>query len=299
MERSVTQSSSRTSHIQSLEDVNSLPLMLDQPRYRHYPGMKLGYLPHVHFFSQALSQLALDVLQKNSFQQDQWILTAPAFYQLPAAANLMARQIQDTLQQQGCYIPLIEPRLSPQQVEIRTAEDIKHYNNYSRNNLQERIAERQRVQQHIDSKSLLTQFQRKSVIVINDINVTGTQQQFMQARFEQLQVRNCIWLYIFTVDKTLAHRYPDIEYQINSSQWQSLDAFAQLLCDPQTSPTARCLGRLFNETADNFRYLINAIDQPTRQKIHSLARLERRYSGPLFADKMRLLANASEIFDAS
>jgi hypothetical protein len=274
----------------ALEEVNSLPLVLDQPRYRHYPGMKLGYLPDIHFFARQLSELALVILQKKADQNNDWVLTAPAFYQLPAAANLIARQVQDLLQQRSISIPLVEPRLSPQQVEIRTREDIKNYNNYSKNNLQQRIAERQRVQQHIDSNSLLPQFQHKSVIIINDINVTGTQQQFMQARFEQLQARECTWLYIFTVDKSLAHRYPDIEYQINSSQWQSLDQFAELLCDQQTSPTARCLGRLFNETIANFRYLAHALDPDTRQRVYELAQLERRYNGPLFADKMQFLA---------
>lgn len=283
-----------TKEIHALEEVNSLPLELDQPRYRHYPGMKLGHLPDIHFFARQLSELIHVILQQQKDQKNDWVLTAPAFYQLPAAANLIARQIQDLLQQRGISIPLVEPRLSPQQVEIRTREDIKNYNNYSKNNLQQRIAERQRVQQHLDSNSLLPQFQQKSVMVINDINVTGTQQQFMQARFEQLQARECTWLYIFTVDKSLAHRYPDIEYQINSSRWQSLDQFAELLCDQKTSPTARCLGRVFNETLADFRYLINALDRDTRQKIYALAQLERRYNGPLFADKMQFLAPAGE-----
>ena len=278
----------------ALEEVNSLPLVLDQPRYRHYPGMKLGYLPDVTFFAQQLSALALAILQQQEGQNCEWVLTAPAFYQVPAAANLIARQVQVLLHQQGIFMPLIEPRLSPQQIEIRTRKDIKNYNNYSKNKVQQRIAERQRVQQHIDSNSLLPQFQHKSVIVINDINVTGTQQQFMQARFEQLQARECTWLYIFTVDKNLAHRYPDIEYQINSSQWQSLDQFAELLCDQKTSPTARCLGRLFNETVENFCYLISAIDQDTRQKIYALAQLEGRYNGPFFSDKMQFLAADGE-----
>jgi hypothetical protein len=280
------------SSIYALENIQALPLSLNQPLYRQYPAMKLGRLEQVDFFSYPLCQLADEVLSNNKHgKNNDWILTAPAYYQLPAAANLLARKVHKLLQRPGFDIELIEPRLSQEQVEIRNQDDLKNYYDYSKNNLQQRIVERQRVQQNKDTETLKSLFSNKSVIVINDINVTGTQQYFMQQRFDELNVKSCYWLYIFTIEKSLAQRHPEIEHQINNSQLQDLDSYAALLADGQTQHTARCIGRLFNESDTNFRYLISVLDKNIQDKIYQLARLEKRYNSELFAEKMTILVD--------
>jgi hypothetical protein len=277
----------------ALENIQALPLSLDQPHYRQYPAMKLGRLEQIDFFSFQLCRLAMDVLSNNKhIKNNDWVLTAPAFYQLPAAANLLARKVHKLLQQLRFDIDLIEPRLSQEQIEIRNQDDLKNYYDYSKNGLQQRIAERQRVQQSKDTEALKSLFSDKSVIVINDINVTGTQQYFMQQRFDELNVRSCHWLYIFTIENSLAQRHPEIEHQINNSQLQDLDSYAALLADSQTQHTARCIGRLFNESIENFRYLISVLDREIQEKIYQLARKEGRYNSELFAEKMHILADS-------
>lgn len=277
----------------ALEEIQALPLSLDQPLYRQYPAMKLGRLEQIDFFSFQLCKLAMDILSNNKHEKNNaWVLTAPAYYQLPAAANLLARKVHKLLQQLRFDIDLIEPRLSQEQIEIRNQDDLKNYYDYSKNGLQERIAERQRVQQNKDTDALKALFSDKSVIVINDINVTGTQQYFMQQRFDELNVKSCHWLYIFTIENSLAQRHPEIEHQINNSQLQDLDTYATLLADSRTQHTARCIGRLFNESIDNFRYLISILDKKSKENIYQLARKEGRYNSELFTEKMKLLTDS-------
>ena len=159
--------------------------------------------------------------------------------------------------------------------------------------MQQRIAEREKVQQTLDTDELMPLFKDHSVIVINDINVTGTQQYFMQQLFNDLGVKQSHWLYIFNVDKSLAHRHPEIEYQINNSQINDLDSFAKILGDESNQYTARCIARLFNEDFNDFHYLISFLNRKRREKIYHLAQQEGRYNHSFFDEKMNLLAAAS------
>lgn len=276
-----------------LEEINVLPLTLDKPLYYNYPAMKLGRMDLIDYFSHPLSNMAIELLkndQKLNGQMNNWVITTPPYYRIPAAANLLARKTHQILQQQGFRISLVEPRLSQQLDEIKNQEDFKRYHDYSKNDLQERIAERERVKQKLHSNELIPHFKDHSVIIINDINVTGTQQHFMQQEFDQLQARKCYWLYIFNVDNTLAQRHPEIEYQLNNSQICDLDSYIEILNDKKTQHTARCVSRFFNEDIDNFTCLVSALNDISRNKIYQLALQEGRYSGSFFEEKMNLLA---------
>ena len=143
----------------------------------------------------------------------------------------------------------------------------------------------------LDTDGQALHFQGRSVIIINDINVTGTQQSFIQKTLDELQVKACFWLYIFNVEKSLGTRHPEVEHQINNSQINDLDTYAAILADTQTQHTARCITRLFNESFDNFSYLIESLDKETCVRIYQLAQHEGRYSSALFNEKMALLAS--------
>lgn len=287
----------QTANLYALEEIHSLPLMLDNPLYRHYPAMKLGQRQQIDFFSRKLCVAATGLLQNG--RNNQWTITAPPYYQLPAAANLLARRTCDLLLQQGFRISLNELRQSPQQqIAIHNQEEFKSYYDYSKNNLDQRIAERRRVQQTLATDGLIPRFKGRSVIIINDINVTGTQQSFIQQTLDQLEVHACFWLYIFNVEKSLGIRYPEVEHQINHSQINDLDSYAGILADTQTQHTARCISRLFSENISDFRYLIASLDKGMCTRIYQLAQKEGRYSSSLFNEKMALLATDNQNINA-
>jgi hypothetical protein len=274
-----------------LEEISSLPLPLDAALYRHYPGMKLGQTGLLDFFSRQLALLAADIIRNNLESSGQnWVVSAPAYYYLPSAANLLARQVCKHLQQWGHHVDLIEPRLNQEQIAVRNLAEFRQSNDYSKSQLQIRMAERQRIQVLAGNDAQMSAFRHRRVMIINDIYVTGTQQKFMQAAMLNAFASETHWLYIFQVTSRLAQQHPEIEFEINSNGIADLDSFAAILADEQTQYTTRCLSRLFSEEIDGYRYLIGKLQEKTREKIFLLAQAEGRYSHPVFKEKMQLLS---------
>jgi hypothetical protein len=276
-----------------LEEIVSLPLRLDQPLYRNYPGMKLGQLHLVDFFSQKLCVLAAEILRddaEKSSRKNDWVVTAPAFYHVPSGANLLARRVHELLQQQDFSVLLLEPRLNQQQIAVRNLAEFERSNDYSKNQLQQRIVERQRVQELAQPDALMSQFNNRQILIINDIYVTGTQQYFMQQSLHQFFAGECHWLYIFHVESTLARSHPEIEFQLNNSAISDLDSYAAIVADERTQHTARCLSGLFGEDIENFRHVVSSLSPKAREEIFRLAETEGRYCHPIFSEKMLLLA---------
>ncbi|NOX43684.1 MAG: hypothetical protein GXP19_08145 [Gammaproteobacteria bacterium] len=278
------------SDMQVLAQINYLPLKLEDALFQHYPAMKLGQQDAVAFYSEPLAAIATTIYQQS--EHHDWVITAPPCHHLPAAANLLARKVHQLLALQDITTALVEPRLNQQQASFNNEAEFKRYYDYSKNSVAQRIAERQRVQDALEADELAQHFEDKSLIIINDINVTGTQQRFMQLAFEQCNVKACHWLYIFNVETSLANLHPELEHQINYSQIKSLNSFSQVLADSQTDHTARCISRLFNEELDNFHYLASRLTVEKRQQLHWLAVQEGRYSGKIFEQKMQLLDSA-------
>ena len=231
----------QAANLYALEEIRSLPLTLDDPLFQNYPAMKLGRKEQIDFFSHKLFAVVTYLLQQQRNIGElkfDWAITAPPYYELPAAANLLARNIKALLLEQGLDIPLVEQRLHQQHVAISSQAEFDNYYQYSKNNLQQRITARRRVQQSLENNGIMP-LKGRSVIIINDINVTGTQQSFMQETFNQLPVRECFWLYIFNVEKSFGIRHPEIEHQINNSRLNDLDSFCRNLgrCTNRTHGT--------------------------------------------------------------
>ena len=266
---------------------------LDSPLFRHYPAMKLGDLNAVRFFAGHLVQQAINIIRTKSIDKDLlplWVITAPAYCQLPAGANLLARDVYARIQDTMPMVEFFEARLTDQKRSIQSQKDFDDYYNYSRNSLKQRTDERKRVQDTINTDQLRDGCNGKYVLVINDINVTGTQQQFMHRSMLENGALACYWLYIFNVDTQLAMQNPAIEHAINHSQLSSEKEFIDLLNSPTTHFTARCISRLFNEKYATFASIVAQLTIPQRQKIYHWAKLEGRYAGKFFSDKRRLLA---------
>ena len=279
------------SNMHVLEEIQTMALPFDTPRFRHYPGMKLGQMVQVAFFGQQLAALASQVLRHDNAHQRQWLITSPAYQHLPSAANLLARHVTQQLQQQGFPVELVEMRFDPAHVLIRSQEEFKRLADYSKCNVQQRIAQRQLPQPLLHSDQLAARFSDHPVLIINDINVTGTQQRFMQQMLDEFQASACHWLYIFNVEKSFAQAHPEVENKINNSQFADQDSYANVLADSQTQHTAICISRLFNQEIDAFRHVLSKLPNAVCEHLHRLALAECRYNSPLFDEKMNLLAH--------
>lgn len=272
----------------ALKEIKALSLPQNEPFYYHYPAMKQGHLPAVDFFAQFLGAKALEILTKDRNEhknKKKWLITTPAYYQLPAAANLLARKVHNILTGKGFTTSLTELRLNTQSM-LESAKQ-----EYSKSTLKQRINARQHIQQLL-SNDLALHFKGKSVLVINDINVTGTQQNFIQKTLNAFGAKEVQWLYIFNLDKELAKSNPEIEYQLNNCCLNDLDSYIKIITDHKTQHTARCIERFFNQDINNFHYLVNEIGSNIRKKLYWLAQIEVKYNGNFYAEKMKILANS-------
>jgi hypothetical protein len=275
--------------IQALTYVAKPPDVYDSGMFRRYPGMKLGRMPDVDFFAEKLCDLAMEVLAPD-MTPEAWVMTAPAYYHIPAGANLLAERVRSMLGNRGVSLPLVDMRLSSEQIAVRSLEEFQRSHDYSRGSLAQRISVRQRLEDVASPDPGWLRFAKRKVIIVNDIHVTGTQQHFMQRSLAEAGAVECHWLYIFYIESELARSYPEIEYRINNSALADLDSFAAILSDAGIRHTARCLSRLFNEELDDFRYLVAALGPDARERVCRLAKSEERYDIPLFSEKMQLLS---------
>jgi len=293
MLQTTSQVSSRpVSAVHSLGRIDRLPIGVDAQLLTHYPAMKLGMEPAIAVYAKKLTPMARELIL-NSTSTREWVVTAPPFNVLPAAANLLSWRVFENLASDPELkqrVFLLDLKIPRDRVAINSKQDFKTYFEYSSHSIERRIQERQRM--HGSAEYITGQHKAlrdRGVIVINDIKVTGTQQRFMQDAFNQVKP-NCVhWLYILALEEQLGSDHPEIEHTINSSSINSLEDFYEVLDAEHVHYTARCVSRLFALDLTEFSDLVSKLCPDKRTKLIDLARQEGRYDGALFADKMRYL----------
>jgi len=278
--------------IHSLARIDALPSRFEGPLFRHYPGMKLGCMDDVAAIGARLADRAAGVIAEQG-PQAAWALTAPPYYRLPSAANLLAERVHADLRRRGLALPLVDLRLSAEQVATRTLAQFRQTYAYASSSQAAREAERQRLARTM-TPGCMAPLSGCHVLVINDIHVTGTQQRYLQQGFDAAGVRASHWLYVFEVERDLAREHPQVEHHINTAALDDAESFAALLNDVGTRCTSRCLSRLFSEEFDAFRHIAARLTPWARRRIGRLAAQEGRYPFALFAERLELLAQCQD-----
>ena len=253
------------------------------------PAMKMGVSGAVDAYIDLLAERIIKTMSAHAYCKD-WVITAPPYLALPAAANLLCWKLVDALKaslSDGCSLVLLDLHYSSVEYGVSDERDFKLRYEYSNNTVEERIKERSRLKDdiHLHREVLAG----KGVLVINDIKVTGTQQQHMTQSFEQVQPVHIEWLYIFEVDAALGIKHPEIEHQINSSRLQAMHEYQQLICADDTRHTARCVSRLYSHALNDFKTLIDVLGPDKRAQLLALIKAERRFDGEYFAEKTAYL----------
>ncbi len=275
----------------------SMAETLKQPLAKHYPLMKLGSKTDIAFFADQLAPLAIAHIEANP-QIKQWIITAPPHNVIPAAANYICWKIFEQLKQQPALadkLKQIDLKVPKQRMAIKDANDFKTFYEYSNNSIEQRIKERTRLH-HGDDDIVIRgdEFKDCGIIVVNDIRVTGTQQEFMQQSFDRVGVADLQWLYIFEVEKQLGLDDPQVEHRINTAKVQTLEEYQAVFTSNDVNYTARCISRLFTHETDQFEHLLRQIDKPRQQQVLDFATREGRYEGEFFAEKFNLLKQIAQ-----
>jgi PRTase ComF-like len=241
----------------------------------HYPTAKLGLRSSIRFCAEQLAGAAREVLA-SSESSTPWVVASPPRFVLPGAANLMARELT-TMLGDGC-----DP--APELTELWLAPDagnrdmVASARLYSQAGFDTRVQERSRLHQRL--KPLVPeQFRGRSVLFVNDINVTGAQQHFMRQAMQGVDVACIHWLYLVTVPPELGRVRPQIEYELNYSRHASFEDFAELVRNADLEITARCIHRLFDHEESELRVFLDSLPAQRQRDLIGLASQEARSQG--------------------
>ncbi|MGH9928432.1 MAG: hypothetical protein ACREA9_04285, partial [Pyrinomonadaceae bacterium] len=166
--------------LRALRVIEKLPIDHSDDFFRHYSRLKLGVTESVDYFGVQLSRLAEDVITQSRQGPTNWVITGPDYNVLPGGPNLLCSYIYEDLKNKvpdSNTLSLVDIRVETDDLEIRDSEALNKYHNYSTLTQQERnqIYEQSR-EPIIEPRDFLG----LSIMFVNDIKVTGTQQRFMQ-----------------------------------------------------------------------------------------------------------------------
>ena len=258
------------SDLLSLHRIAELPLDKDAEIFRHYPAFKLGVTAAVHHYAQLLLPLVNELIDNDS----DWILTAPPIVaHTPAGANLLCWELFDLLRDSK-QLTLIDMHYEK---EATASAD------YAKMNFADRVTERERLSRQLVHNA---DFRGRPILFINDICVTGAQQQAMQQYFESAGVACVKWVYLIVVEPQIGKMDPKIEWQINSAPF---DDVLRMVSREQIQFTGKCVLTLMHLSVAELEQVLRALNTERRTQLLKLAVLNGFKNLDGFQQQMELV----------
>ena len=287
---SASNSAESAERLYALHTITTLPLDPRFPLFAHYPAMKIGVRESVRYYASLLAPLATEIITSEP-ETMEWVVTAPPLYAIPAGANLLAWEVYRILAGSAAS------HLSIREVNIRYALPIpsmtRHLlpgDDYSSSGIDHRIRNRQALHEGEGAPKLdPADFRGSAVLYVNDINVTGTQQYYMQRALDAVHPASIHWLYVIQVDPSLGRSNPEVEYSLNYLNLDSFEDFAEIVARADIEYTSRCVARLFAYPQAQLEPLFRSLEATRRKRLHLLASAEGAYTGEGNQAKLALL----------
>lgn len=254
----------------SLYTIDRLPLDLEADIFRGYPAFKLGVTAGVRHYARLLLPLLQRVIATKP-EQAGWIITAPPILaRTPAGANLLCRKLfdlytHDRNQSEGPELSLLEIQHDSTTPDSIDWKDPAKAQDYARLEFADRVSERERSSRRLVHNS---DFRGRPIVFINDICVTGAQQQVMHKYFDQTGAAAVKWLYLIVVDPEIGRTTPTIEWEINFTPFE--DLLRLVSCEP-IQFTGKCVQRLMGLNLAELDQVLRALDGERRSRLLELA----------------------------
>ena len=262
-----------------LHRIDELPFDEQAEIFRHYPGFKLGVVDNVRYYARLLLPLVRELIANDS-QHNGWVLTGPAIAgQTMAAANLLCRELFDLY---------LQERDTPNYKELSLI-DIQYGNggtasiDYANLDFAERLTLRGRLNQRLVRNA---EFRGRPILFVNDVCVTGAQQQAMQEYFERDGAACVRWLYLIVIDPEIGRANPKIEWQINFAPFEDL---LRMVSREKIEFTGKCMTRLMHLSVAELDQVLRALDIERRARLLELATLNGFQNLDGFEEQMKLV----------
>lgn len=237
-----------------LHRIDHLPFDPKLEIFRHYPAFKLGVTASVRHYA----QLLLPVLKSLIETKSDWVLSSPALAsQTPAAANLLCWELFDLYNAEGNAKELSV-------IDIQYDNEATASIDYAKLDLADRVTARERL-----SSRLIPNpgFHGRSVVFINDICVTGTQQRALQQYFDSAGATCVRWLYLIVVDPEIGKAQPELEWQINFAPFEDL---LRLVSREEIQFTGKCVLKLMQLNINELNQVLQALNDERRSQLLEL-----------------------------
>jgi hypothetical protein len=273
--------------LSALHTIASYPPDLSDPIFEHYPAMKFGDRRSVAHFAEALAPVAArHILQCESEGRD-WVLTSPPLSGLRCGANLLCRAVHAVLEEGlpgDIRVRLEESELAGERTPIDNQTEFEHYNEYSKLDL----ATRREILCGVEKETVANAeaFRGRSVLFVNDINVTGTQLRWTNEVLRRSLPARLDWLFIVNVDMRVGRRFPHLESEINNSKFARAEEFLAFLRDRDFDCTGKLVARLMSYDAQSLERIFLSLSVARRAMLHRAILDEGIYAGPLFREKI-------------
>lgn len=271
------------SEITCLYRISELPFDAQSEIFRHYPGFKLGVVDDVRYYARLLLPLVRELIANDS-QHNGWILTGPPIAaQTMAAANLLSRELFDL------YLRERDTR----NYEELSLVDIQYGNggtasiDYANMDLAERLTLRERLSHGLVRNP---EFRGRPILFVNDVCVTGAQQQAMQEYFERDGAVCVRWLYLIVIDPEIGRANPKIEGQINFAPFEDL---LRMVSHEQIQFTGKCMTRLMHLSVVELEQVLQALDVERKARVLELATLNGFQNLDGFEEQMKLIRSCA------
>ncbi len=196
-----------------------------------------------------------------------------------AAANLLCRELFDLY---------LRERDTPNYKELSLI-DIQYGNggtasiDYANLDFAERLTLRERLSQGLVPNA---EFRGRPILFVNDVCVTGAQQQAMQEYFERDGAACVRWLYLIVIDPQIGRANPKIEGQINFVPFEDL---LRMVSHEEIQFTGKCMTRLMHLSVAEFHQVLRALDVDRRARLLELATLNGFQNLDGFEEQMKLV----------
>jgi hypothetical protein len=264
--------------------ISELPFDGQSEIFRHYPGFKLGVVDSVRFYARSLLPLVRELMANGPGDGD-WIMTGPAIAsQTMAAANLLCRELSDLYSQERDTTSDKKLSLLDIQYDNEKTASI----DYANLDLADRLTLRERLSQRLVRNA---DFRGRSILFVNDVCVTGAQQNAMQQYFESVGAAQVRWLYIFIVDPEIGRANPKIEWEINFAAFEDL---LRMVTREQIQFTGKCVLKLMHLSTAELDQVLRAFDGQRRARLLELATANGFQNLAGFEEQMKLVRSYTD-----